>query len=215
MATRKRRARQEDGTFKADNPETPDVNEAWEDALEGLSMTPEQMEAMKRAAEEAQKAAQAIIDAEKNIKPAPTPSPTPQPAPAPAPFPMPKPFPTPTQVPSASEEAPVAETPVVEPEALVAVETLEAAAPVDTTPLADMLADKRKDPEKTAQPQDEGLKPMTEERLQEIRANAITPAAVEKSQVDKIIADAGVEKTRGREIAARLMFNARQRGGFV
>jgi hypothetical protein len=78
-----------------------------------------------------------------------------------------------------------------------------------------MLAEKRKDPESTEQPKDEGLKPMTEERLQEIRQNAITPASVEKAEVDKIIADAGVEKTRGREIAARLMFNARRNGGFV
>ena len=163
MATRKRRARQEDGTFKADNPETPDVNEAWEEvpvAEEATSEVP---------VEEAQ----------------------------------------------TSEEAPAAEAPTVEPEAPVAVETPKAADPVDAAPLADMLADKRKDPEKTAQPQDEGLKPMTEERLQEIRANAITPEAVEKSEVVTIITDAGVEKTRGREIAARLIFNARQRGGFV
>ena len=80
-------------------------------------------------------------------------------------------------------------------------------------PLAEMLADKRKDPEK--QEQDPGLKPMTEERLQEIRQNAVTPAAVEKSEVEKIITDAGVEKTRGREIAARLIYNARKNGGFV
>ena len=76
-----------------------------------------------------------------------------------------------------------------------------------------MLADKRKDPEK--QEADPGLKPMTEERLQEIRQNAVTPAAVEKAEVDKIIEQAGVEKTRGREIAARLMYNARKNGGFV
>ena len=163
MATRKRRARNEDGSFKADNPATPEVNEAWEDAPAAEKATPE------AAVEE-----------------------------APAP-----------------EEAPAVEEPAVEPEAPVAVETPKAAAPVDTTALAEMLADKRKDPEKTEQPKDEGLKPMTEERLAEIRASAITPASVEKAGVDQIIADAGVEKTRGREIAARLMFNARQKGGFV
>jgi hypothetical protein len=95
----------------------------------------------------------------------------------------------------------------------VAVETPAAAEVPDATPLADMLADKRKDPEK--QEQDPGLKPMTEERLQEIRQNAVTAASIEKAGVDQIIKDAGVEKTRGREIAARLMFNARQKGGFV
>ena len=163
MATRKRRARNEDGSFKGDNPATPEVNEAWEDAPVAEEATP------KAAVEE-----------------------------APAP-----------------EEAPAVEEPAVEPEAPVAVETPKAAAPVDTTALAEMLADKRKDPEKTEQPKDEGLKPMTEERLAEIRASAITPASVEKAGVDQIIADAGVEKTRGREIAARLMFNARQKGGFV
>jgi len=163
MATRKRRARNEDGTLKGDNPATPDVNEAWEDAP---------------AAEEA--APEAAVEE------------------APAP-----------------EEAPAGEKPAVEPEAPVAVETPEAAAPVDTTALAEMLADKRKDPENTAQQKDEGLKPMTEERLAEIRASAITPASVEKAGVDQIIAEAGVEKTRGREIAARLMFNARRNGGFI
>lgn len=163
MATRKRRARNADGTLKGDNPATPDVNEAWEDAPVAEEATPE------AAVEE-----------------------------APAP-----------------EEAPASEEPAVEPEAPVAVETPAAAAPVDTTALADMLAEKRKDPESSEQPKDEGLKPMTEERLQEIRQNAITPAAVEKSEIDKIIEDAGVEKTRGREIAARLMFNARRNGGFV
>jgi hypothetical protein len=122
---------------------------------------------------------------------------------------------TPVKETQASVEAPAVEEPAVEPEAPVAIEAPKAAAPVDTTVLAEMLADKRKDPEKTEQPKDEGLKPMTEERLAEIRASAITPASVEKSAVDQIIADAGVEKTRGREIAARLMYNARQRGGFV
>lgn len=29
--TKKKRARTEDGHFKADDPDTPDVNEAWED----------------------------------------------------------------------------------------------------------------------------------------------------------------------------------------
>jgi hypothetical protein len=113
----------------------------------------------------------------------------------------------------APEEAAAVEEPAVEPEAPVAVETPAAAEVPDATPLADMLADKRKDPEK--QEQDPGLKPMTEERLQEIRQNAVTAASVEKAGVDQIIKDAGVEKTRGREIAARLMFNARQKGGFV
>jgi hypothetical protein len=113
----------------------------------------------------------------------------------------------------APEEAAAVEEPAVEPEAPVAVETPAAAEVPDATPLADMLADKRKDPEK--QEQDPGLKPMTEERLQEIRQNAVTAASIEKAGVDQIIKDAGVEKTRGREIAARLMFNARQKGGFV
>jgi hypothetical protein len=160
MATRRKRARNEDGTLKADDKSTPNVNEAWEDAP---------------AAEEA----------------------------------------APVEETQAPEEAPAAEEPAPEPEAPVAVETPAAAAPVDTTALAEMLADKRKDPEKTEQPKDEGLKPMTEERLAEIRASAITPASVEKAGVDQIIADAGVAKTRGREIAARLMFNARRNGGFV
>ena len=31
VTTKKKRARDEDGLFKADNPDTPDVNEAWED----------------------------------------------------------------------------------------------------------------------------------------------------------------------------------------
>jgi hypothetical protein len=113
----------------------------------------------------------------------------------------------------APEEAAAVEEPAVEPEAPVAVETPAAAEVPDATPLADMLAEKRKDPEK--QEMDPGLKPMTEERLQEIRQNAVTAASVEKAGVDQIIKDAGVEKTRGREIAARLMFNARQKGGFV
>jgi hypothetical protein len=161
MATRKR-ARTAQGQLAADNPATPDVNEAWEDGK-----TAAQIKAEQEAGAEAQ----------------------------------------------ASEEAPAVEEPAVEPEAPVAIEAPEAAAPIDTTALAEMLADKRKDPEK--QEVDPGLKPMTEERLAEIRASAVTPASVEKAEVDRIIEDAGVEKTRGREIAARLMFNARQRGGFV
>jgi hypothetical protein len=161
MATRKRRARNEDGSFKADNPSTPEVNEAWENAP---------------AAEEA--APEAPVEE------------------APAP-----------------EEAPAVEEPAPEPEAPVVVEAPAAAEVPAATPLADMLAEKRKDPEK--QEQDPGLKPMTEERLQEIRQSAVTAASVEKAGVDQIIAEAGVEKTRGREIAARLMFNARRNGGFV
>lgn len=163
MATRKRRARQDDGTYKGDNPATPEMNEAWEDAP---------------AAEEAATEA-------------------------------------PVEEAQASEKATAAEAPAAEPEAPVAIEAPTAAAPVDTTVLANMLAEKRKDPDSTAQPKDEGLKPMTEERLAEIRASAVTPASVEKAGVDQIIAEAGVEKTRGREIAARLMFNARRNGGFV
>jgi|LakMenEpi03Aug12_release.lakeMendotaPanAssembly.Ray.scaffolds.fasta_scaffold261230_3 hypothetical protein len=157
MATRKRRTRQDDGTFKSDNPATPEVNEAWEDAP---------------AAEEA-----AVEEAQ------------------------------------APEEAAAVEEPAVEPEAPVAVETPAAAEVPNAAPLADMLAEKRKDPEK--EEKDPGLKPMTEERLAEIRQNAVTAASIEKAGVDQIIKDAGVEKTRGREIAARLMFNARQKGGFV
>jgi hypothetical protein len=157
MATRKRRTRQDDGTFKGDNPATPEVNEAWEDVP---------------AAEEA-----AVEE---------------------------------TQAP---EEVAAVEEPAVEPEAPVAVETPAAAEVPNAAPLADMLAEKRKDPEK--EEKDPGLKPMTEERLAEIRQNAVTAASIEKAGVDQIIKDAGVEKTRGREIAARLMFNARQKGGFV
>jgi hypothetical protein len=161
MATRRKRTRQDDGTFKGDNPATPEVNEAWEDAP---------------AAEEA------AIEADLGEAQAP-------------------------------EEVATAEEPAVEPEAPVAVETPAAAEVPNAAPLADMLAEKRKDPEK--QEQDPGLKPMTEERLQEIRQNAVTAASVEKAGVEQIIAEAGVEKTRGREIAARLMFNARRNGGFV
>ena len=158
MATRKRRARNTDGTLKADNPATPDVNEAWEDAP---------------AAEEA-----ASVEE--------------------------------TQAP---EETPAAEAPAPEAEGPVAIENPPEAEVPSAEPLAEMLADKRKDPEK--QQADEGLKPMTEERLQEIRANAITPASVEKAEVEKIIEEAGVEKTRGREIAARLMYNARKNAGLI
>jgi hypothetical protein len=165
MATRRKRARNEDGTLKGDNPATPEVNEAWEDAP---------------AAEEA--AAEAPVEEAQ-----------------------------------APEEAPAAEEPAVEPEAPVAIETPAAAEVPDAAPLADMLAGMlagmRKDPEKPEE--DPGLKPMTEERLQEIRQNAVTAASIEKAGVDQIIAEAGVEKTRGREIAARLMYNARQKGGFV
>jgi hypothetical protein len=164
MAPRKR-ARTAAGKLAADNPATPDVNEAWEDGK-----TAEQIKAEKEAGVEV---------VEKIV-----------------------------------EETPVAEVPAPEPEAPVAVETPASAEVPAATPLADMLAEKRKESEEVKE-EPEGLKPMTEERLAEIRANAITPAAIEKSAVDQIIADAGVEKTRGREIAARLMFNARQRGGFV
>jgi hypothetical protein len=148
MATRKR-ARTAGGQLAADNPATPDINEAWEDGK-----------------------TKAQIDAEK----------------------------------AAGAE-------VVEEDVSEVIEAPAAAEVPSAEPLAELLADKRKDPEK--QEQDPGLKPMTEERLAEIRATAVTPAAIEKSAIDEIIADAGVEKTRGREIAARLMFNARQRGGFV
>ena len=164
MATRKR-ARNTAGQLAADNPATPDVNEAWEDGK-----TAEQVKAEKEAGAE-------IVE-------------------------------------EIVEETPASEAAAPEPEASVAVETPAAAEVPAATPLADKLAEKRKKYEEVKE-QPEGLKPMTEERLAEIRANAITPAAIEKSAVDQIIADAGVEKTRGREIAARLMFNARQRGGFV
>ena len=168
MATRKR-ARTTTGQLAADNPATPDVNEAWEDGK-----TAEQVKAEKEAGVEV---VEEIVE-------------------------------------EVAEETPVSETPAPEPEAPVAVETPASAEVPAATPLADMLAEKRKESEEVKE-EPEGLKPMTEERLAEIRANAITPAAIEKSAVDQIIADAGVEKTRGREIAARLMFNARQRGGFV
>lgn len=183
MATRKRRARTEDGTFKPDDKSTPDVNEAFvEEAPAALELTPAQINEMqKKLIDERQKVIDHLVN----------------------------------ETAQASEEAPADEAPAPEPEAPVAVEAPAAAAPVDTTALADMLAEKRKDPESTAQPKDEGLKPMTEERLAEIRASAVTPASVEKAGVDQIIADAGVEKTRGREIAARLMFNAKKRGGFI
>ena len=180
---RRKRAHNEDGSFKADDQSTPDVNEAFVDeAPAELELTPEQINEMqKKLIEEREKIIDKIVHNE-----------------APA-----------------SEEAPAAEEPAVEPEAPVAVETPAAAAPADTTALQELLAEKRKDPEVTEQPKDEGLKPMTEERLQEIRQNAITPASVEKAEIDKIIDQAGVAKTRGREIAARLIFNARKNGGFV
>ena len=161
MATRRKRARNADGTLKGDDKSTPNVNEAWE---------------VEAAAEEA--APEATVEE--------------------------------TQAP---EEAPAVEAPTPEAEAPVAIENPPEAEVPSAAPLADMLADKRKDPEK--QEADPGLKPMTEERLAEIRASAITPAAVEKAEVDKIIESAGVEKTRGREIAARLMYNARRNGGFI
>jgi len=104
-------------------------------------------------------------------------------------------------------------TPDVVAEEIAVIEAPASAEVPSAEPLAELLADKRKDPEN--QEQDPGLKPMTEERLAEIRASAVTPAAIEKGAIDQIISDAGVEKTRGREIAARLIYNARQRGGFV
>ena len=161
MATRRKRAHNSNGTFKADDKSTSDVNEAWE---------------VEAAAEEA--APEATVEE--------------------------------TQ---ASEEAPAAEAPAPEAEGPVAIENPPEAEVPSAAPLADMLAEKRKDPEK--QEVDPGLKPMTEERLQEIRANAVTPASVEKAEIDKIIKEAGVERSRGREIAARLMYNARKNGGFI
>ena len=161
MATRRKRAHNADGSFKADDKSTPDVNEAFE--VEAAAEKP---------------APEATVEE--------------------------------TQAP---EETPAVEEPTVEPEAPVAVETPKAAEVPAATPLADMLAEKRKDPEK--EEKDAGLKPMTEERLAEIRQSAVTAASVEKAGVDEIIKEAGVEKTRGREIAARLIFNARKNGGFV
>ena len=167
MATRKRRARNTDGTLKADNPATPNVNEAWEQVPAGE-------EAPSDVVEEAP-----VAEAEE---------------------------------PKGTEPAviPLNET----PEEKVRRE-IPTSSKVEKSKITQMIEDKRKDPETIAQPKDEGLKPMTEERLQEIRQNAVTAASVEKSGVDQIIKDAGVEKTRGREIAARLMFNARKNGGFV
>jgi hypothetical protein len=171
MATRKRRARNADGTLKGDNPATPEVNEAWEQVPAGE-------EAPSDVIEEAPVAE--------------------------------------------AEEAPAEEPKGTEPAVIELKETPEAvkreiptSAKVEKSKITQMLEEKRKDPEVVAQPKDEGLKPMTEERLQEIRQNAVTAASVEKSGVDQIIKDAGVEKTRGREIAARLMYNARKNGGFV
>ena len=110
-------------------------------------------------------------------------------------------------------QAPAAEAPAPEAEAPVAIENPPEAEVPSAEPLAEMLADKRKDPEN--QEADPEIKPMTEERLKEIRENAITPAAIEKSEIDQIIEQAGVEKTRGREIAARLMYNARKNAGLI
>ena len=168
MATRRRRAKNADGTFKADNPATPDVNEAWEEtpATEEVVAEAPAEEAPVAAAEETKGTEPAII--------------------------------------------PLNET----PEEKVRRE-IPTSSKVEKSKITQMIEDKRKDPETIAQPKDEGLKPMTEERLQEIRQSAVTAASVEKSGVDAIIAEAGVEKTRGREIAARLMFNARRNGGFV
>jgi hypothetical protein len=167
MATRRRRAKNADGTFKADNPATPEVNEAWEE-------TPATEEVVAEAP--AEEAPVAEVEEKKGIEPA---------------------------------VIPLNETPEeVKRE-------IPTSSKVEKSKITQMLEDKRKDPEVEGQAKDEGLKPMTEERLQEIRQNAVTAASVEKAGVDQIIQDAGVEKTRGREIAARLMFNARKNGGFV
>ena len=167
MATRRRRARQEDGTFKGDNPATPDVNEAWveEPATEEVAAEAPVEEAPAVEVEETKGTEPAVIPLNE----------------------------TPEEV---KREIPTSSK-------------------VEKSKITQMLEDKRKDPEVEAQPKDEGLKPMTEERLQEIRQTAVTAASIEKSNVDQIIKDAGVEKTRGREIAARLIFNARKKGGFV
>ena len=167
MATRRRRAKNADGTFKADNPATPDVNEAWEE-------TPATEEVVAEAP--AEEAPVAEVEETKGTEPA---------------------------------VIPLNETPEeVKRE-------IPTSSKVEKSKITQMLEDKRKDPEVEGQAKDEGLKPMTEERLQEIRQSAVTAASVEKAGVDQIIAEAGVEKTRGREIAARLMFNARKNGGFV
>ena len=49
--TTRRRARTEDGHFKADDPSTPDVNEAWEDVAK-LAKEPEKKAAPKKAQDE-------------------------------------------------------------------------------------------------------------------------------------------------------------------
>lgn len=178
---RRKRAHNEDGSFKADDKSTPDVNEAFVDgAPAALELTPEQINEMqKKLIDERQKIIDKIVVKDSQ----------------------------------APEEVAADEAPAPEAEAPVAVEAPAAAEVPSAEPLAEMLADKRKDPEK--QEADPGLKPMTEERLAEIRASAITPASVEKAGVEQIIKDAGVERTRGREIAACLMFNARKNGGFI
>ena len=174
MATRKRRARNADGTLKGDNPTTPEVNEAWEEVPAGEEAPSDIVGDVPHAEEEA-------LAAE-------------------------------AEEPKGTEPAviPLNET----PEEKVRRE-IPTSSKVEKSKITQMIEDKRKDPETIAQPKDEGLKPMTEERLQEIRQTAVTAASIEKSNVDQIIKDARVEKTRGREIAARLIFNARKKGGFV
>lgn len=160
MATRKRRARNEDGSFKGDNPATPKVNEAWEDAPVAEEATPE-APASEEVADHAEPAAE------------------------------------PEAVVEAPKEAPVAES-------------VEAEAPAAATPPASQVATP------VPQPQDNStVKPMTQERLKEIREGAFSAAAQEKQEIQQIIKDAGVESTRGREIAARLMLNAKKRGGMI
>ena len=179
MATRRRRARNSDGSFKADNPATPDVNEAWVE-----EPVKETVEAEAEAPTEEVKEVKAPAKRTRSTKAKETKG-------------------------TAPAEVPLNETPEeVKRE-------LPTSTKVEKSKITQMLEDKRKDPEVEGQAKDEGLKPMTEERLQEIRQTAVTAASLEKAGVDQIIEDAGVEKTRGREIAARLMFNARKKGGFV
>lgn len=154
--TRKRRARNTDGTLKADDKSTPEVNEAWESA----------------PAAEAAPASEEVADH--------------------------------------SESAPEAEVPVEAPQETPVAEAVEAEAPAAATPPASKVA------APVPQPQDNStVKPMTQERLAEIRQNAFTAAAQDKAEIEQIIKDAGVEHTRGREIAAKLILNAKRRGGLI
>ena len=106
----------------------------------------------------------------------------------------------------AAEAAPVVEAPQETPVA----ESVEAEAPAAANPPPSKVATP------VPQPVDHStVKPMTQERLEEIRQNAFSQASQDKAEIASIIEKAGVEQTRGREIAAKLILNAKRRGGLI